>query len=867
VADQAWESKWSPELERAWAQGLGRSRDPRASIRFEASPPKTEITGRQRTVSSGGRPPARLPPSDEAFVTREFDDGEADRLRTFTPRAGHRRIPVLHPESRSALEVPELEILDEVGSGGMGKVFRARQIALDRAVALKQLVVHDKLPDAEAHFESEACITAVLDHPNITPVHDMGIDDQGHPFYTMKLIEGTPWDELLAARPAQGIGPGSDGRDLRAHIEILLEVANAVAFAHSRGIIHRDIKPQNVMVGGYGEVLLVDWGLAVALQPIPELPRVLDLMQVLVTCGTPAYMPPEISTGQRPWIGRWTDVFMLGAVLYELLYGLPPHDESTAIDAIKVASLNEWSFPPAIAADLEPYHEVLRPVLLRSLATNPQERFADASQFIDAVKSALTHLDAAELASEAIQAVRRVEAEEATNQHLRRTRGATGPPAEDRELRYRTLARSIAVLEQALESWPDNPTARFYLVEAHLLFALIALSANDLSLARNHLQALDHLPAGVIPADDQLDRVGKLRARFDRLVGERERRKTWISILQVGALALALLLLVGGGIATLLIGNARDRARSERNHLSQLLIATASDGIEADVGGLLQPVNAALRSAAAWASAGRLDSDDPERLTSFFLPLIEGYPVIASVIRADTEGREYMLLRTATGWQTRTVIPGEAHKHFQRLAPDGTVLETWQEELEYESSARPWFVGARALHERAKTEVSTRGAIAWTSPYTFFTTQEVGITASIQADDPSGRSFVLGVDLTLRDLSAFTQQMPKSEHGKVFVMTEDDLVLGLPRDPRYATDEARRNALLTPVSELGDPVTAACVTRWREGGRTENTPFRFLQGKQAWWGGFRRHVLGLERVLWIGVVLPESDFVVPEAPW
>jgi serine/threonine protein kinase len=867
VGDQAWEAKWSPELEQAWAQGLGQTRDPRASIGLDRrtlpSGPQADSTGgRQRTVSSGSRPPARLPPEGGANVTREFDDGEAAAVRGFAPVGQHRKIPIRVKGDASKLEMPELEIEGEVGSGGMGKVFRARQTSLDRPVALKQLTPHEKLPDSEAHFESEACITAVLDHPNITPVHDMGVDAQGNLFYTMKLIEGTPWDDLLYGRPEGLVQAGPDGRDLRGHLEVLLEVANAVAFAHSRGIIHRDIKPQNVLVGEYGEVLLVDWGLAVALQPIAELPRVFDLTQVLVTCGTPAYMPPEISTGQRQWIGRWTDVFMLGAVLYEVLYGLPPHEESTALDALKVASRNEWVFPAVIHPDLEPYHEVLKPVLQRSLSTHPQDRYQDASDFHDAVKDALAHLDAAELAGDAIHAFRRVESEEATNQQVRKA--GSSSMVGDTEAKYRILANSIAVIEQALESWPENPTARHYLVEAHLLFVLIALSADDLSLARSQLNAIDHLPSGIVPADDQLGRAQKLARRLERARDGRERKSRWMRVFQLSAIVLTLALLVGATVATVLIGNARDRARRERNHLSQLLIATASDGIESDLDGLLQPVRAALRATTDWAKAGRLDTDDSAELTSFFLPLIDGYPVVSSVIRADSNGREYMILRTETGWQTRTVEPGTREKTFQKLAPDGTVLETWTEDIDYDPFSRPWYAGARELYARGKTDAEAHDAIAWTMPYTFFTTKEVGITASMRADSPSGREFVLGVDLTLTDLTAYTQKMPESEHGKVFVMTEDDLVLGLPRDERYTTDEARRAAVLTPVQELGDPVTASAVTEWEERGRTENTRFRYVEQGQVWWAGYRRYELGVDRTLWIGVVLPESDFDVPD---
>ena len=890
VSERAWRAKWSSELERVWSSGLAGNRDPRASIRAPRAQRRTHVStdgssqrtvsspgaqGQDRTVSapaplrqptvSTGQPPARLPERDEVFATREFDDGESQAIRSFMPaHAGHRKVVIADKrEEPRRLEIPELEIEDEIGAGGMGKVFRARQMSLDRHVALKRLTPNDNLPDAVSHFESEACITAVLDHPNIVPVHDMGQDADGSVFYSMKLIEGTPWDDLLYKRaPGSVAAPEGDDRDLRAHLEILLEVANAVAFAHSKGIIHRDIKPQNVMVGDYGEVLLVDWGLAVSLRPIEHPARIFDLSQVLVTCGTPAYMPPEISTGQREWIGTWTDVYMLGAVLFEVLYSLPPHEESTAIDALKVASRNEWRFPTEISPELEPYHEVLKPVVIRALATHPGQRFADAGEFRDAVKEALTHLDAAELAGEAIQMIRRVELEHASAQRARQGSATAVTPTTDEKDRYRMLARAIPLLEQALCDWPENAGARQHLVEAHLLHALIALESGDLSLARHHLEEIDRLPCGIVCSPEQRLRVQKLAKRLDNQVGRRERRARRMLTLQLSAAFLVLALLVGAAAAALLIRGARDQARRERNHLSQLLIATAGDGIQSELQSLLQPVQGSLRAAADWAEAGRLDSDDPQELTSFFMPLIDGFPVISSVIRADAEGREYILFRTENGWRTRTTAPGELEQ-FQELAPDGTVLKTWTEDLDYDSKTRPWYKGARELEQRAKNEIAARDAIAWTEPYTFYTTREVGITASMTAKSPTGRDFVIGMDLSLADLSAFTQSMPESEHGKVFVMTEDDRVLGLPRSERFADAAARKEALLQPVTEIGDPVAGGALRQWEARDRAPETPFRFVQDGPVWWSGFRSFDLGLDSRMWIGVVLPEADFDVP----
>jgi hypothetical protein len=635
-------------------------------------------------------------------------------------------------------------------------------------------------------------------------------------------------------------------------MEILIEVANAVAFAHSRGIIHRDIKPGNVMIGEFSEVTLVDWGLACSLRPVEHPARIYDLSQVMITCGTPAYMPPEISTGQRDWVGTWTDVYMLGAVLYEVLYDLPPHESETAIDALEVASRNEYQIPTEVRADRQPYHEVLKPVLVRSLATHPEHRYEDGKAFADAVKQALTHLDAAELANQAIQAYKGVESQQANVQHARKTGAMPVDQPLDRHGSYRALSRVVAVLEQALTSWVQNPTARHYIVEAHLLHAFIALEGGDLSVAQQQLEALEHLPAHIMPAPDQAKRAETLRKRLVREVDALDRKEKWMFRFQLSAISLAVLLFAGAVIATFLISSARDQARRERNQLSKLLIETASDGIEAELEGLLQPVRGSLVGAADWVEAGRLDTDDPRVLSSFFVPLIDGFPVISSIIRADMDGREYMLLRVEDGWQVRWRLPG-VPAQFSRLDGNGTVVEDWEETIDYDPKSRPWYTGAME---------SAEGKMHWTAPYTFFTTKEPGITASMAATDPTGRRFVLGVDMLLTDLSAFTMDMANSEEARVFVLTDDFRVVGLPRSDRFRTTEQKLAAVLTPLRDLGEPVSATALDEWDAGGRVEGEPFRFELAKQAWWSGFRRFELSEQRPLWIGVALPETDFEV-----
>ena len=371
-------------------------------------------------------------------------------------------------------------------------------------------------------------------------------------------------------------------------------------------------------------------------------------------------------------------------------------------------------------------------------------------------------------------------------------------------------------------------------------------------MVRAQLDLLGHLPEGVIPTPEQSSRAATLKGRLDRALAIRERKKRLTRLLQVSAIALALIVLVGSSVAALLIRGARDQARLERNHLSRLLIGTAADGLEAELKGLLRPVRGVLLGATDWAEAGRLDTEDPAELTATLLPLIDGYPVINSVLRADTLGNEYILMRWEGGWRVRVSKPGEP-AFFQLLDPKGAVTKTWTETIDYDPRRRPWFQAA----------TTTRGKVVWTDPYTFYTTKQPGLTAAITTKSPSGLDFVIGVDMLLSDLSEYTMRMPNADrdgqHGKVFVLDARHHVIGLPYSPKFEDLDARIEAVLQPLDEIGEPVSAEALRTWNEGGM-QAEPFRIEASGQAWWAGFRSFELDATHPLWIGVVLPEADF-------
>ena len=211
---------------------------------------------------------------------------------------------------------PELALEGVLGEGGRGEVRLAQQLSLRRQVAVKSLK-GVRAPGLTQELLREARITGGLEHPNIVPVYALGRDAQNRVMLVMRKVNGAPWGRLLREQ-----GPARTDADLERQLEIFRQVCHAVEFAHSQGIVHRDLKPDNVMIGGFGEVVVLDWGLAASLDgdAARELPRAADLRGL---AGTPSYMAPELVRGEGGEVGRWTDVYLLGATLHEIVMGAP----------------------------------------------------------------------------------------------------------------------------------------------------------------------------------------------------------------------------------------------------------------------------------------------------------------------------------------------------------------------------------------------------------------------------------------------------------------------------------------------------------------------------------------------------------------
>ena len=240
-----------------------------------------------------------------------------------------------------------------VAQGGMGAILSARDNAIERTVAVKVILTGASASDEHVHrLITEARITGQLEHPNIVPLHELGVTADGVVYYTMRLVEGTTLSELLE-KIRQKDGPTLAKYPLRSLLTIFQKICDAVAFAHSRGVIHRDLKPDNIMVGEFGEVFVMDWGLAKRLRggdaegstthllsAQPELSAG-DSFKTLIgqVKGTPRYMAPEQAEGRVADLDERTDIYALGAILYTMLILHPPVGGETVNEVLtQVAS-------------------------------------------------------------------------------------------------------------------------------------------------------------------------------------------------------------------------------------------------------------------------------------------------------------------------------------------------------------------------------------------------------------------------------------------------------------------------------------------------------------------------------------------------
>jgi WD40 repeat protein/serine/threonine protein kinase len=410
--------------------------------------------------------------------------------------------------------VADYDLVRVLGEGGMGVVYSARQASIDRTVAIKMLKSRTAGDEQQRHkFLAEAVITGDLEHPNIVPIYDLGTNDDGALFYSMKCVQGTPWDKRIREL------------SLQENLEILMKVADAVAFAHARNVIHRDLKPENTMLGDFGEVLVMDWGLAI---PTGGFQKSHNITPSVTMGGTPAYMAPEMALGPLERISCRSDVYLLGAILYECITGKPPHRGPDIMACLRAAAKNQI-VPTDKSGELVD-------IALRAMATDPEQRYGTVREFQEAIRGYLSHSESSLLTARA-------------EQELAVARGSG---------EYQDYAQSVFAFQEALNLWSENEPARVGLGRAKLAYAQVAYDKGDYDLGASLL-------------DPALSEHAPLLQQIRAAQVEREARQRRLKTAKRAVLALVglILLIVTAGLLAVNYQRGvaiaeRDRAREAR---------------------------------------------------------------------------------------------------------------------------------------------------------------------------------------------------------------------------------------------------------------------------------------------------------------
>lgn len=300
-----------------------------------------------------------------------------------------------HVESRSRYSLTRVQ-----GKGGLGQVWLAIDGHLNREVALKEILpAGQSNPETVARLLKEAQITGQLEHPNIVPVYELSRDTEGKPFYTMRFLRGQSLIERIRAYfQRRGSGPHHP-LELRELLAIFVSVCNAMGYAHARGVVHRDLKPHNIMLGDYGEVMVVDWGLAKLIHQPDEVVNqrrisVVDVEDLTAThdgqlLGSPAYMAPEQADGNVALLDELTDIYGLGSILFVILCGKAPHKGSPTGNSFKdtMSMIRQISSGPTPRAQsLNPHvPNALDAIAAKAMAKTRTDRYRTALELADDV--------------------------------------------------------------------------------------------------------------------------------------------------------------------------------------------------------------------------------------------------------------------------------------------------------------------------------------------------------------------------------------------------------------------------------------------------------------------------------------------------
>ncbi len=451
--------------------------------------------------------------------------------------------------------------VSEVGKGGLGQVWLARDNDLVREVALKQIKAESESAEAVRRLIKEAQITGQLQHPNIVPVYEVHRGER--PFYTMKLVRGKTLSETIQQHHEQRRAGHEDPLSMPRLMSIFINICDALAYAHSRGIMHRDLKPQNIVLGDFGEAIVLDWGLARPLHcehddedcdhqhmtpvTLTDDART-DATQTGAALGTPAYMSPEQAVGRVDLMDARTDVYGLGAILFEILTGHPPHrmagnsdpHASHAQPAPVTPSLNHTlpvnslfalliqisTGPSPHIRDLYPSLPIeLDTICARAMAKEREDRFQTAQDFKEALLDYHIHEKSFELAAAASVEL------------------TAAKSSQD----YTKFNRALFGFEEALRQWPENARAAEGERETRIAFAKTAYARGDFEFAESML-------------DVRVPEHKTLLAIVRKAAAERASRYNRIKFLRRFSLATSLSVAIVASSAAVWVNNERLRA-------------------------------------------------------------------------------------------------------------------------------------------------------------------------------------------------------------------------------------------------------------------------------------------------------------------
>lgn len=463
---------------------------------------------------------------DETQVTPFLASRDLDSLHLPTLRLAST------PETpESVPEGVDFSLGPVLGEGGMGRVVLAEQRSLRRDVAVKLLKSRE--PSHRDALLREAMTMGWLEHPNIVPVYDLGISPEAGPLFVMRKVTGVSWRSLVQdpehpfwkeqERTADRLG---------FHIDVMMKLCDALDYAHACGVIHRDIKPDNVMLGSFGEVYLVDWGVALDTRRDPSPEHLV---------GTPAYMAPEMLAGDPEAMGPTTDVYLLGATLYEVLTGRPPHSGDSLYEAM--LSVNE-SEPVHLPEDVP---QELAEIVQRAMSRASADRFQDAGSMRAALARFLTHRSSLEIS-------------EAAHEKLEQLESLS--PGEAVEAQRVLFAECRFGFLLALREWEDNSSAREGLERSLERMLAVELEHRDATASRrlyNQLEApahellsrLEALEAELVRDQEEYAQLQAMRRQLDLRQDTRSRARFFLFTCAAGVVCSVGIWLFGRSVGTI----------------------------------------------------------------------------------------------------------------------------------------------------------------------------------------------------------------------------------------------------------------------------------------------------------------------------